>query len=396
MPLILIARLFTSLLSWILLAALLYFGWSWYQGELFRSADGDLVRIREDWRLWVVAFLMAWSVFGGFILHPILAHPDRRILNTARGEDGHQISDTNGASLYMETHGHLQAPPLILTHGWGMDSTIWGYAKDDFSDTFRVIAWDLPGMGRSKTGSGGITLAAFAISLKQVIEQTAEEKVILVGHSIGGMVVQTLARDFPAFFEARVAGTVLINTTYTNPLRTMLFSRSALTLQKPLIEPMMWLTRCLMPFAWVNGWQSYFNGATHLANRIGFGPRVTRSQLKHTALLSTRNSPGAQARGNLAMFAWDASEALRTVTGPVLVIGSKGDLVTKAIASETIATSAPSGHLLLVEAANHMGFLEEFEIYNEAIVAFAHQTQRGEMESIRLPRGPSPYRPIVT
>lgn len=396
MPLILFARVFTSLLSWIFLAVILYFGWSWYQGEPIQSADGDLLRIREDWRLWIVTFLMVWSVFGGFILHPLLAHPDRRILNTARGEDGHQISDANGASLYIETHGQLQAPPLILTHGWGLDSTIWGYAKDDLSHTFRVIAWDLPGMGRSKPGSGGITLAAFAVSLKQVIEQTAEEKVILAGHSIGGMVVQTLARDFPAFFEARVAGVVLINTTYTNPLQTMLFSRLALTLQKPLIEPMMWVTRFLMPFAWFNGWQSYFNGGAHLANRIGFGPRVTRSQLEHTALLTTRNSPGAQARGNLTMFNWDASEALSTFTGPVLVIGGTGDLVTKAAASEAIAKSARSGHLLLVEATNHMGFLEEFEIYNEAIVAFALQAHRGEMERNRLSRGPSPYRPIVT
>ncbi|BEV13000.1 alpha/beta hydrolase (plasmid) [Asticcacaulis sp. DW145] len=383
MPLIMMARLLTSLLSWAILAAAVYLGWSWYQGELYRSTDGDWIRVREDGRLWLLGCLIVWSAFGGLLMSQLLARPDRRPLNTARGDDAHQITDQNNASLYVETQGMVEAAPLILTHGWGMDSTIWGYTKEDLSDAFRVIAWDLPGMGRSRAGTAGITLTAFAVSLKAVIEQTAEEKVILVGHSIGGMVLQTLARDFPDFFEARVAAVVLVNTTNTNPLRTMIFDRLALALEKPLIEPMMVLTRWLTPLAWLNSWQTYFNGGAHLANRVGFGRHVTHNQLNHTALLSTRNSPGAQARGNLAMFAWESQGALRHSAVPVLVIGGKMDIVTKPSSSETLALSLGSGQLLLVEDANHMGFLENFEVYNEAIAAFAHQARA--TKSLALP-----------
>ncbi|ESQ78722.1 hypothetical protein AEYBE204_12110 [Asticcacaulis sp. YBE204] len=370
MPLILFARFFTSLLSWALLAALIYLGWSWYEGDLLRSVDGDLIRVREDWQLWTAAVLLLWSVVGGMIVKPLLSKRDRRVLDTER-KNSRQMAGVNGASLYVESHGSKTLPTLILTHGWGLDSTIWGYAKQDLSSAFNVVTWDLPGMGMSKPGEDGVNLPAFAANLKHLIEQVSYDKVILVSHSIGGMTTQTLARDYPEFFEARVAGVVLLNTSYTNPLKTMILSKLVLALQKPLIEPMMMITRWLTPLAWLSGWQSYFNGMSHLANRIGFGSSVTHSQLEHTALLSTRNSPGAQALGNLSMFHWDATEALAGSTVPVLAIGGKVDLVTKVEASETIASIAPRGSLLKVEDANHMGFLERFEDYNAAISAFA-------------------------
>ncbi|WP_162148411.1 alpha/beta fold hydrolase [Asticcacaulis sp. YBE204] len=352
------------------MAALIYLGWSWYEGDLLRSVDGDLIRVREDWQLWTAAVLLLWSVVGGMIVKPLLSKRDRRVLDTER-KNSRQMAGVNGASLYVESHGSKTLPTLILTHGWGLDSTIWGYAKQDLSSAFNVVTWDLPGMGMSKPGEDGVNLPAFAANLKHLIEQVSYDKVILVSHSIGGMTTQTLARDYPEFFEARVAGVVLLNTSYTNPLKTMILSKLVLALQKPLIEPMMMITRWLTPLAWLSGWQSYFNGMSHLANRIGFGSSVTHSQLEHTALLSTRNSPGAQALGNLSMFHWDATEALAGSTVPVLAIGGKVDLVTKVEASETIASIAPRGSLLKVEDANHMGFLERFEDYNAAISAFA-------------------------
>ncbi len=104
---------------------------------------------------------------------------------------------------------------------------------------------------------------------------------------------------------------MLVNTTYTNPLRTMALGGLAQALRRPLLEPMLRLTIWLQPLAWLSAWQSYLSGAAHLANRTGFSQHVTRSQLEHTTLLATRNPPAASARGNLAMFGWDADGALR-------------------------------------------------------------------------------------
>src|SRR4051812_37708413 len=95
-----------------------------------------------------------------------------------------------------------------------------------------------------------------------------------------------------------VAGVVLLHTTHTNPLKTMILSGLLQALQRPVLEPGMKLAIALQPLAWMLNWQSYLSGSAHLAQRLGYGKFVTRSQLEHTTLLATRNSPAVLARGN--------------------------------------------------------------------------------------------------
>ena len=371
MPLILILRFLFSLLSLAIFCAAAYFLLRWYDGVPVRDLEGVVHQIREDWCLWTGLGALAWSFLGGLVLKPLLAGPDRRVLKSQRSS-GRTLSSPSGSALYVETHGDPGAPPIILTHGWGLDSTIWGYAVEDLASRFHVITWDLPGLGRSR---GRIDLKSFAADLRVVTELAGSRKAVLVGHSIGGMTIQTLVRDDPAFVDAHVAGIVLLNTTHTNPLRTMILSPLCQALRWPLIEPLMWLAIPLQPLVWASAWQSYLSGSAHIANRIGFGKYVSRSQLNVTTLLATRNAPGAQARGNLAMFRWDATGALAKVSVPVLVIGGAMDIVTKPEASRTIAGSAQSVRLTIVDDVNHMGFLERYETYNEAIAAFADGAQ---------------------
>lgn len=372
MPLILMFRILTTLISIAVLGAAAYLLWSWYDGRIIADNEGVLHFIREDWRLITGLILIAWSFFGRVAVKPLLARKDNDPSKPVRN-DGRHIAGLSGSTLYVETLGPSNAPVIVMTHGWAMDSTIWYYAKRDLSKQFRIIVWDLPGLGRSKAGSK-ITLDDFAEDLKTIIGLGGESRVTLVGHSIGGMTIQTLAKNDPEFFEERVSGTVLINTTYTNPLKTMALSGLAQALRRPLIEPMMYLMIWLQPLAWLGAWQSYFSGSAHLSNRIGFGKFVTHSQLEHTTLLSTRNAPGIIARGNLAMFEWDATSAIAKVNSPILVLGGNMDIVTKADASRFIAAERAQASLRIVDGVNHMGFLERPDIYNQAIADFVVQS----------------------
>ena len=90
----------------------------------------------------------------------------------------------------------------------------------------------------------------------------------------------------------------------------------------------------------------------------------------------TRNPPAVLARGDLAMFRWDATAALPRLNVPVLVLGGSDDIVTKPEASETIAAKVPGARLEIVEGANHMGFLERADHYNAAITNFAASVYR--------------------
>lgn len=375
MPLSFLASLGFGLFSLAVLGSGGYLAWSWFEGDIVQNVDGTLQRVREDWRLWTALALIGWSFLGRIIVPLLLARPDTERTRPERGA-GQMIDGAGGASLYVETHGDPAAPPLVLIHGWGLDSTIWYYARRHLARRFRVIVWDLPGLGRSTAkGRDAVALGSFALDLKSVIGLAGGRKVVLVGHSIGGMTLQTLARDDPAFFNREVAGAVLLNTTYTNPLETMILSGLIKALRWPVLEPLMRLAIWLQPLVWLGAWQSYLSGSAHMVNRLGFGRFVTRSQLEHTTLLATRNPPGVLARGNLAMFRWDATGALRDITTPMLVVGGDMDIVTKLEASETIRTTAPDARLQVVEGVNHMGFLERAEIYNEAIAAFAASVQ---------------------
>lgn len=371
MPLILFLRFLFSLVGWVILAGAVYLLWTWYQGDRVLDVYGVVHIVRHDWRLWTGIVLGLWSIGGGgLILKPLLARRDGEPLAPKRG-DGHIIPGTDGAQLYVETTGAADAPVLILTHGWGLDSTIWAHAKRDLSRHFRVVTWDLPSMGKSKAPLKAVSLDSFARNLETVIRHVGADRAILVGHSIGGMTVQTLARNHPDLFPAKVAGVVLLNTTYRNPLTTMALSPLAQALRFPVLEPQLFVTIGLWPLAWLSAWKSYLDGSAHLANRLGFGPEVTRSQLEYTTLLSIRNSQAGQAKGNLAMFRWDADHALAAAGVPVLVIGGKDDIVTRPDASWHIADVTPGAERLVVERANHMGFVERAGIYNHAIAAFA-------------------------
>jgi pimeloyl-ACP methyl ester carboxylesterase len=368
-------RPFFALLSLIILALAAYLLWSWYQGEFVRYPDGVVLRVREDWQLWLGLGLLGWSFIGRWPVLWLLARPDSYPTRPERGA-GEHLPSADGASLYVEALGPADAPTVILVHGWSLDSTIWFYAKCALAKRFRVIVWDHRGLGRSKVQSTGtVQLSNMAEDLRTIMRYAGNRPAVLVGHSIGGMTIQTLLRDHPEAFQSQVAGVVLINTTHTNPLNTIILSGLLKALRYPVIEPMLWLQIWLEPLAKLSSWQSYLSGSAHLAARLGFTRNVTRSQLEHTTLLMTRNSPAVQARGDLAMFRWDATPALSRLSVPTLVIGGGKDIVTKPEASRTIAEAAPGATLQVIEDANHMGFLDRHEVYNAAVAEFVETMQ---------------------
>lgn len=373
MPLIALARFALSLASLLVLSVAAYCLWSWHDGQWLVDARGRGVLVRENWRLWLGLALLAWSFLGRWAIVPMLARRDTDPARAKR-KAGHFIQSPTGSRLYVEIDGAPDASPIILTHGWGLDGTIWFYLRRALANRYRVIVWDLAGLGRSRAAKGqAVDLEHFALDLKAVLALCEGEPAVLVGHSIGGMTIQTLVRDHAPDLDGKVAGVVLVNTTYTNPLRTMAAAPAAVALRWPLIEPLMRLAIWLQPLAWLSAWQGYLSGSAHLANRIGFARQVTRSQLEHTTLLATRNSPATQARGNLAMFRWDADGALQTLVTPTLILAGAGDLVTLPSASDVIRHATPGGHLETIEDANHMGFLERAKVYDALILAFCDE-----------------------
>lgn len=371
MPLTLILRWLFGILGLVVLAAAAYLLYSWFDGVLLRDAAGG-VRVARGapWRLWTGIALLAWSFLGRF--PTLLLFPKGKDEPRVQRGAGSVVEGPAGSKIWVESHGPAGAPLIVFTHGWGMNATIWWYAKKHLAGQFRLVLWDLPGLGRSKAFSDGkISLNRYAECLKAVVTQTGDTSAVLVGHSIGGMITQTLARDHPEFVQARASGLVLIDTTYINPLRTMILSGLFQAIRIPVIFPLLWMQILLSPLVWLMNWKSYLDGTMLLITRMtGFGPFSTRGQLDMTSLLSVKGSPGVQAKGDLAMIGWDATGSLTTVAVPVLILSGDKDIITLPRASSELATQAEDVRLLSIDRCGHMGFFERADRFNEAIAKF--------------------------
>jgi pimeloyl-ACP methyl ester carboxylesterase len=367
MPLIGVVWFLFSLLSLAVWGGAGYLLWSWFDGQAAMTIDGSLVREREDWRLWAGLALLAWSLLGRFIVTPLIAKPDKHSRQFVR-KAGRMIESDQGA-LYIEERGDMDAPAILLTHGQGLDATLWTDLADELAKRFRVISWDLPGLGKSKHARG-FHPAGAARALRFVLQQVKAEHALLVGHSFGGMTLQEFAQLDPTLMRSSVSGIVLLNTTYTNPVHTTVASGFFSAIQEPVLEPGSHLTVWLQPFAWLNLWQSYLSGWAHLANRIQFSKDVTRSLLEHTTLVAVRNPPASIERRNLGMYHWRGLEQADFGV-PVLIIAGGRDIVTKREAGEEIARRVKGAKLQIIERANHMGPFEQVEAYGSAISSFA-------------------------
>ena len=368
-------RRFFGLISLAVLAISVYLVWTGYQ----RADAGDpgldpaLAGEGDETRLWIGWGLLTLSFLGRFLWPLLLAKGGGKAPPIERGE-AQDLVGADGSKLRVETFGSKDSPVLVLTHGWGLDSTVWRYARAHLAGRFRLIVWDLPGLGKSKLPEDRrIQLERFAEDLRTVIGVAEGKPVVLVGHSIGGMTVQTLAGLRPELMGEQVKGLVLLNTTHLRPIRTTAVSGLVQALW-PIVAVLMKLQIALSPVFHLMKWQSYLSGSVHIAARIaGFGRHVTREQLEHTALLMTKASPAVEAKGDFAMMDWDVTRKLPEIRVPTLVVVGDRDLITRPDAGETIAKAIPGARLQRMEGCGHMGFYEYSDVYDAAIANFASE-----------------------
>ena len=283
------------------------------------------------------------------------------------------LTRPDGTTIHAEVYGLANAPILVLTHGWGVNSTEWYYAKRHLSDHFRLIVWDLPGLGLSgQPNDHDFALEKMASELRAVLQLAEGRRAVFVGHSIGGMINLTFCRLYPDLLGSEVAGIVRVDTTYTNPVRTTKNAGFSLAIQKPVAEPILHAMIPLSPVMRVLNWLSYQNGSAQLYNaHSSFAGSETRGQVDFVSQFQYRSSPAVVARGTLAMFHWDATPVLPRVNTPVLILVGGQDTTTVPTASERMQQSIPDAHLRRINPSAHYSLLEQNQAVDAAIAQFA-------------------------
>lgn len=115
-----------------------------------------------------------------------------------------RAASVDGIELYSSASG--SGPTIVFVHGWTCDTSSWREQIPAFEDDYRVIALDLPGHGRSESPrEAEFSMDLFARAVEAVRAEAGADEVVLVGHSMGVVVIRQYAIMFPERVAALVA-----------------------------------------------------------------------------------------------------------------------------------------------------------------------------------------------
>ena len=263
-----------------------------------------------------------------------------------------RVVTDDGGSLHVVVRG--SGPPVVLLHGIGLSSAIWAGQLHDLGEEHRVVAVDLRGHGESQPGSDGFAggLRRLAADVRQVLAALSVEHAMLVGHSMGGMVVlQYMAEVPPAERHRRVSGLGLVSTT-GGPLLPVPGWAQLGKVVSPLAAQGLVLVDRLGVEALPSSDLRWWTG------RLAFGRGAEPAQVAATEQL-IRATPLRTLTALIAdVTFFDLSHLLPAVDLPTLVVVGSHDHLTPARHALALAAALPDARLLELPGAGHMPMLE--------------------------------------
>jgi non-heme chloroperoxidase len=249
-----------------------------------------------------------------------------------------------------------EGPAIVLLHGWKSSHRLWDSTIAGLADRFRVVAFDLRGMGESDKPRAAYDFDEFAADLGFVLRKLDLEDVTLVGWSMGCSVsLQYLRTD-----GARVARLMLIN----GPLRLTSTPDFPYTMTEAELEGYIqdvaesWPTK-----------ERAFQHDSVRSDDPTFGDWMYSIALQ-TPLDVVLASVRHQAK-------LDFRDFLRDLHIPVLAVYGRHDPYYPVELATYIAQRAPRGDYLIFEDSAHCVHLEEGPRFRATLAQFATSDQPG-------------------
>lgn len=214
---------------------------------------------------------------------------------------------------------------VMLIHGAGGSHLVWPGALRQLPDA-NVYALDLPGHGRS-AGEGSATIAAYAETVMALIDTLALENVILVGHSMGGAIAQTIALRHPP----QITALVLIGTS------------GSLRVSPAILDQ-------IMPD---------FEQAVNTINRFAWAATTPAPLVARGRDLLAQTAPAVMYQDFSACNQFDIRDQLGQITLPTLVVSGAEDKLTPPKNGRFLADHIPHAQFTLLEDAGHMMMVEK-------------------------------------
>lgn len=261
----------------------------------------------------------------------------------------------NGYRHWLVQAGPSGALPIILLHGFPFSHRQWLPQLDALSGEFRVVAYDLRGLGRTEVGDGQYTIEAYVDDLFGVMDHLGLDRAVICGLSMGGYVALRAAERG----GDRLRGLVLCDTRSGGDSNEGKVGR-AQAMSSVRHEGLVAFGDALLPKVL---------GPTTLGER----PAVVREVQDMIHEQRVVGVCGAL----LAMAArTDTTEGLHQIGVPTLVVVGEEDTLTPPAQSREMAARIPDSEVAVIPAAGHLSNLENPDGFNAVLLPFLGRIER--------------------
>ena len=240
------------------------------------------------------------------------------------------------------------SPAVLLLHGLGADGSSWGLQVPALSRAgFRPLAPDAPGFGSSPYDGRGWNIRRVAGQMAGLLEQLGSRPAHVVGLSMGGVIAQQLALDYPQMIKKLV----LVST--FSALRPDDLSGWAYFIRRAGAV----LTLGMQAQAQV------------VARRVFPAPQDQPLREMFLKVVSHAD-PHAYRRAMLSLGLFDSSRRLGQIQAPTLVVTGANDTTVSPARQRRLADGIPEARQVVIPQAGHAVSVDQPEQFNRVLLEF--------------------------
>jgi len=248
-----------------------------------------------------------------------------------------------------------QGEPLVLIMGFSGRGGDWRFQTSAFKKHYQVITFDNRGVGKTDKPDGPYTIRMMADDTIGLMDYLGIDRAHILGMSMGGMIAQELAINYPDRVKKLVLACTLANGE-ANRDELLNFSPELLEVLESADQSDAGIRKVTSSIA------IYAFGHNKWLWRIIL-PILMRI---HILLVGTRGFKGQYE----AVHTHDTLDKLHSIQAPTMVIAGTADQVIPPSCSEVIAKQIPDARLVKVENGSHAFFFEMRGRFNQEVLNF--------------------------